>query len=80
MKKRVLIYCQHVLGMGHLVRSLEIVRALTDWDVTFLNGGDLCPGMEFPPQTKIVNLPPIKSESDFKTILAAESRVRIWRQ
>jgi predicted glycosyltransferase len=72
MKKRILIYCQHVLGMGHLVRSLEIVRALTDWDVTFLNGGDLCPGMAFPPQTKVVNLPPIKSESDFKTILAAE--------
>ncbi len=73
MKKRILIYCQHVLGMGHLVRSLEIVRALTDWDVTFLNGGDLCPGMAFPPQTKVVNLPPIKSESDFKTILASES-------
>ena len=72
MKKRVLMYCQHVLGMGHLVRSLEIVRALTDWDVTFLNGGDLCPGMAFPPQTEVVNLPPIKSESDFKTILAAE--------
>ena len=72
MKKRVLIYCQHVLGMGHLVRSLEIVRALKDWDVTFLNGGDLCPEMEFPPQTEVVNLPPIKSESDFKTILASE--------
>ena len=72
MKKRVLMYCQHVLGMGHLVRSLEIVRALTDWDVTFLNGGDLCPGMEFPPQTEVINLPPIKSESDFKTILASE--------
>ena len=71
MKKRVLIYCQHVLGMGHLVRSLEIVRALTDWEVTFLNGGDLCPGMGFPPQTEVINLPPIKSESDFKTILAA---------
>ncbi|NOS80042.1 MAG: hypothetical protein E8D46_00670 [Nitrospira sp.] len=72
MKKRVLMYCQHVLGMGHLVRSLEIVRALKDWDVTFLNGGDLCPGMGFPPQTEVINLPPIKSESDFKTILAAE--------
>ena len=72
MKKRVLMYCQHVLGIGHLVRSLEIVRALTDWEVTFLNGGDLCPGMEFPPQTEVVNLPPIKSESDFKTILASE--------
>ena len=73
MKKRVLMYCQHVLGVGHLVRSLEIVRALKDWDVTFLNGGDLCPGMEFPPQTEVVNLPPIKSESDFKTILASEN-------
>ncbi|MEK7762223.1 MAG: glycosyltransferase [Nitrospirota bacterium] len=73
MKKRVLIYCQHVLGIGHLVRSLEIVRGLKDWDVTFLNGGDLCPGMEFPPQTEVVNLPPIKSESDFKTIQASEN-------
>jgi predicted glycosyltransferase len=66
------MYCQHVLGMGHLVRSLEIVRALKDWDVTFLNGGDLCPGMEFPPGIEVVNLPPIKSESDFKTIQASE--------
>jgi predicted glycosyltransferase len=59
--------------MGHLVRSLEIVRALKDWDVTFLNGGDLCPGMEFPPGIEVVNLPPIKSESDFRTILASEN-------
>ena len=54
------------------MRSLEIVRALKDWDVTFLNGGDLCPGMEFPPDGGR-NLPPIKSESDFKTILASEN-------
>ncbi len=26
--KKVMFYCQHILGIGHLVRSLEIVRGL----------------------------------------------------
>ena len=26
--KKVMFYCQHILGIGYLVRSLEIVRGL----------------------------------------------------
>lgn len=37
-KPRILIYCQHVLGMGHLIRSMAIARALKNCTVVFING------------------------------------------
>jgi len=66
--KRVLFYCQHTLGMGHLIRSMEIVRGLKDFEVCFLNGGEIIEGFEFPSTVKIVNLPPIKADEEFKAI------------
>src|SRR5581483_9524888 len=48
-KKKLMFYCQHVLGMGHLIRSLEIVRGLTAFDVCFLNGGESLAGFAPPP-------------------------------
>ncbi|MFQ5588405.1 MAG: glycosyltransferase [Nitrospiria bacterium] len=71
-KKKVLFYCQHVLGMGHLIRSREIVHALKDFEVCFLNGGELIPGFEFSPEIEVVNLPPIKSDASFKEIRSSE--------
>lgn len=71
-KKKVLFYCQHVLGMGHLIRSREIVHALKDFEVCFLNGGEIIPGFEFSPEIEVVNLPPIKSDADFKGIRSSE--------
>ncbi|PHM08684.1 glycosyl transferase, partial [Nostoc sp. 'Peltigera malacea cyanobiont' DB3992] len=45
--KRIMFYCQHILGMGHLVRSREIVRGLTkDFQVCFINGGEIIQGFE----------------------------------
>ena len=39
-RKTVLFYCQHLLGVGHISRSLAICRALLDrFDVVFLQGG-----------------------------------------
>ncbi len=67
-KKRVLFYCQHVLGMGHFIRSMEIVRALNDFEVCFLNGGEVVPGFEFPSSVDVVNLPPLTSDADFKEV------------
>ncbi len=70
--KKVLFYCQHVLGMGHLIRSREIVHALSAFEVCFLNGGELIPGFKFSPEIEVVNLPPIKSDADFKDIRSSE--------
>jgi predicted glycosyltransferase len=67
--KRLLFYCQHILGMGHLVRSMEIVRGLVnDFEVCFINGGEIVDGFQVPPQVEIVNLPAIKTDSEFKTL------------
>lgn len=81
--QKVMFYCQHVLGMGHLIRSVALVRGLqTRFQVCFLNGGEVVPGFEFPEGVKVVNLPPIKSDADFKEIQAvngeslAETRAR----
>ncbi|MCC6537431.1 MAG: glycosyl transferase [Bryobacterales bacterium] len=73
MKPRLLFYCQHVLGMGHLVRSREIVRALGDFDVWFLNGGEPVDGFAFPAGVEVVQLPPIRSDAAFQAIDASEA-------
>ncbi|MEE4604165.1 MAG: glycosyltransferase [Desulfobacteraceae bacterium] len=36
---KIIQYCQHVLGIGHLFRSLEISRALSDHEVILVSGG-----------------------------------------
>lgn len=71
MKKRVMFYCQHVLGMGHFIRSREIVCGLEEFKVCFLNGGEIAQGFELPSSVDVVNLPPIKSDVEFRDIQAA---------
>lgn len=73
MKKKAMFYCQHVLGMGHLIRSAEIVRALAagGYEVCFLNGGELAEGFVLPDGIEVINLPPIKSDAEFREIHAA---------
>ena len=66
---KVLMYCQHVLGIGHLVRSAEIARALSlDADVTFVSGGPEVPGIPFPIGVKRVQLPAIQTDEDFGSL------------
>lgn len=66
-----LFYCQHVLGMGHLMRSKALVEGLVDdFAVTFLNGGELIPGFTFPSQVEVINLPPLTSDAAFTSIQA----------
>jgi len=68
MKKRVLFYCQPVLGIGHYIRSREIVLSLHDFEVCFLNGGEIVPGFELPPSIEVVNLPALKSDAEFQDL------------
>jgi predicted glycosyltransferase len=60
-----LLYCQHVPGMGHLVRSLALARALTDrFRVVFLNGGAMPRGIGRPGGVEFVDLTPIALDAD----------------
>jgi predicted glycosyltransferase len=69
--KRVAFYCQHVLGIGHLVRSTEILRALCrEFSVLLIGGGRPVEGFRFPPQVEVVNLPPLETDADFGALRA----------
>lgn len=67
--KKLMFYCQHILGMGHLIRSMEIVRSLTtDFEVCFINGGEIIKGFQPPPSVTVINLPAIKTDPAFQSL------------
>jgi predicted glycosyltransferase len=73
---RILFYCQHVLGMGHLVRSTEIVRELSrDSQVVFVSGGEPPEGFRFLEHENVVflQLPPLKTSADFSDLQVCDS-------
>ena len=55
-----LFYCQHSLGMGHLVRSMALASGLAEqFRVVFLNGGPLPEGIKLPSGMEVIDLPPL---------------------
>jgi predicted glycosyltransferase len=62
--KKILFYCQYHLGMGHLVRSQEIIHSLaTEFQVCFVKGGTVVKGLILPETVEVVTLPQIHSEN-----------------
>jgi predicted glycosyltransferase len=60
MQPSILFYCQHSLGMGHLVRSMALAAGLTErFRVVFLNGGPLPKGIKLAAGVEIIDLPPL---------------------
>lgn len=67
--KKLMFYCQHILGIGHLVRSMEIVRGLVaDFEICFVNGGKAIAGFEVPAGVEVVNLPAIETDAEFESL------------
>jgi predicted glycosyltransferase len=73
--KKIMFYCQHLAGMGHLVRSTEIIRSLLqEFQVYFINGGQEVPGFELPPEVEVITLPALRMEGpELKAVDAAVS-------
>lgn len=64
-KPVLLFYCQHSLGMGHLVRALTLAESLAKkFRVVFLNGGRFPENTVPPDEIKIINLPPLGMADD----------------
>ncbi|NOT54103.1 MAG: glycosyl transferase [Deltaproteobacteria bacterium] len=60
-----LFYCQHSLGMGHLVRSLALATTLAErFRVVFLNGGPFPKGITAPDTIETISLPPLGMTTD----------------
>ncbi len=70
-KMRIYYYCQHVLGVGHFFRSLEICRALREHDVTMITGGTLV-DVEFPSTVSNLQLPGLMMDPDFSGFYSSD--------
>ncbi len=58
--QRVLLYCRHTIGIGHLVRSLSIAKALApQFDVLMALGGERIEGLTLPANIRYFELPPM---------------------
>ena len=67
----VLVYCQHLLGLGHAQRAARLARALADAGepVCFVTGGRLVPGLDVG-AAELVPLPPLQSADAAASALA----------
>ncbi|MFS8084184.1 MAG: glycosyltransferase family protein [Acidobacteriota bacterium] len=70
---RVLLYVQHLLGIGHLKRAMTLARALAagGLEVTVASGGFAVPGLAVE-GVRIVQLPPVgAADVTFKSLVGA---------
>jgi predicted glycosyltransferase len=73
---RVLLYVQHLLGIGHLVRASRIASALKDegFHIAVVMGG--VPVFGLPDaDIEVIALPPLKTAPGFSALLDADDRV-----
>ena len=60
MKPALLFYCQHSVGLGHLMRSYALCERLAErFRVVLLAGGELPEGIDPPQGVELVALPPL---------------------
>ena len=68
-RPRLLFYCQHSVGLGHLVRSMHLADGLSrDFDVTLLNGGPWPADLPQPGSLEIVHLPALGLDADYALV------------
>jgi predicted glycosyltransferase len=68
---KILQYCQHVLGIGHFFRTLEICRALSGHEVVLVTGGARI-DVNLPGHIQEVSLPSLSMDKEFKNLLTGE--------
>ncbi len=69
---KIMLYSQHILGIGHFFRSMAIARALHGHEVLFVEGGDPLPGFAPPAHVRRFLLPPLMMDAEFKAMEVRE--------
>ena len=75
MRRRILFYVQHLLGIGHLVRAGRVAAALAKgFEVLFVVGGEMPLELE-PGSIDVVRLPPVRAgEGGFSALVHPDGR------
>ena len=68
---KILVYCQHVLGIGHLSRMALILEHLAPHQVTLVLGGPPAHDL-FPPFVRVVRLPGLRMDAGFGELLPVD--------
>jgi predicted glycosyltransferase len=64
-KPKVLIHCQYVYGLGHLIRALQLAKGLViDFEVYFLSGGEVVEGITIDNEINFIQLEALYKEED----------------
>jgi predicted glycosyltransferase len=68
---KIIFYCQHVLGIGHLFRAREICKALVGHEVILVTGG---PQIEtkLPKHVSVVKLPGLQMDREFNDLFSSD--------
>lgn len=72
---KVMYYCQHVLGIGHFFRSMEVARAFERHQVLFVEGGEPVPGFVPPAHIRQAFLPALMMDREFKEMQTGGERL-----
>ena len=73
---KIIQYCQHVLGIGHLFRSLEISRALSGHEVILVTGGPQI-ATDAAKHVREVHLPHLQMNREFKGLFSTQENVTL---
>jgi predicted glycosyltransferase len=68
---KIILYCQHVLGIGHFMRSLALCQALSEHQVILVTGGYKLQ-VALPPHVTEFRLPALMMDETFAGLYAAE--------
>lgn len=69
---KVAYYCQHIWGVGHFFRALEICRALEGHDVILVTGGPEVK-VDLPPHVREFHLPGLMTDRNYDGLFPVDS-------
>ena len=73
---KIFFYCQHVLGIGHLFRSLEICKALSAHEIVLITGGPRI-AIDLPEHVRAYHLPELQMDTSFRGLLSSDSKLSV---
>ncbi len=66
---KVMLYCQYLLGVGHLFRTLRLASGLHEHEVVLVLGGPVFE-LNVPKHVRVVRQPPLSSDEKFSHLIA----------